>query len=94
MAIIHWNERVEDEGLPPPLLLFVLLFLPILFTHFDRCTLDPNNFMYHDRCVMEETSLVGISDLVYGVGQAFPATTTTRKPELFKSNVLSTQRHI
>ena len=30
----------------------------------------------------------------YGVGQAFPATTTTRKPELFKSNVLSTQRHI
>jgi hypothetical protein len=35
-----------------------------------------------------------VTRLTYGVEQAFPATTTTRKPELFKSNVLSTQRHI
>lgn len=62
MAIIHWNERVEDErGF------VVLLFLPgpetsslrncILFTHFERCTFDPINFMYHDnpeREVMED----------------------------------------
>ena len=32
--------------------------------------------------------------MIYGVGLRFPATTTTRKPALFKSNVLPTQRDI